>query len=138
MPAGEAGGEVDVLPAGADGAREVVRLDREIHAAVSLIDADAEHDRRLHGVHDVLNRIVIPLHEIDLLAAELVLDCGDAALLHADAGADRVNPLVLRKERDLGAPCLGHAGNRLDLNEVLTDFRDLLPHDLGQELRIGP
>ena len=138
MPAGKAGREVDVLTAGADGAGEVVLLDREIHAVLDLVNPDAEHDSGLHGVHHILNRIVIPLYEIDLLAAELVLDRGDAALLHADAGADGVNPLVLREERDLGAHCLGHAGNRLDLNEVLTDFRDLLPHDLGQELRIGP
>ena len=138
MPAGKAGREVDVLTAGADGAGEVVLLDREIHAVLDLVNPDAEHDSGLHGVHHILNRIVIPLYEIDLLAAELVLDRGDAALLHADAGADGVNPLVLREERDLGSPCLGHAGNRLDLDEVLPDLRDLLPHDLGQELRIGP
>jgi hypothetical protein len=62
--------------------------------------------------------------DVDLLAAQLVDDHAHAPPRGADAGADRVDVVVVRPHRDLRAvPWL--AGARLDLDDAVGDLRHL-------------
>ncbi len=44
---------------------------------------------------DVLGRVLRPRHDVDLLAAQLLHDRLDARAAHADAGADRIDVVVV-------------------------------------------
>ena len=54
-------------------------------------------------VDDELRRIVRKQDDVDALAGELVGHRGHARAAHADAGALRVEPRIVRLHRDLGA-----------------------------------
>ena len=77
-----------------------------------------------------------PRDDVDLLALQLADHRLNAAAAHADAGADRVDAAVAGDHRDLGAAA-GIAGDRLDLDDAVVDFRHLLGEQLGHELRMG-
>ena len=53
--------------------------------------------------HDEVGRVVAVGNDVDLLAAELVHDLTDAHAACADARADRVDVLVVRRDRELRA-----------------------------------
>ncbi len=68
--------------------------------------------------------VVVPRDDVDLLAAELGDDGLDARAALADGGADRVEPLLARRDGDLGAAA-GLAGDRPDLDGAAVDLGDL-------------
>ena len=70
-----------------------------------------------------------PRDDVDLLALQLLDDGLDAAALHADAGADRVDRAVVADDADLGAAA-GVAGRGLDLDDAVVN----LGHFLGEQL----
>ena len=55
---------------------------------------------------------------------------------HADAGADRIDRAVARDDGDLGARTR-IAGDRLDLDDAVVDFRHFHGEQLRHELRMG-
>ena len=88
------------------------------------------------GVDDEGGGIGRPGDDVDLLADQL-LDHGlDTAAAHADAGAHRVDRVVLGDHRDL-RPAARIAGHRLDLDDAVVDLRHLLLEQLRHELRMG-
>src|SRR5262249_31990709 len=74
--------------------------------------------------------------DVDLLALQLVHHGLHARAAHTDASADRIDGGVARDHADLGARA-GIAGDRLDLDDAVIDFRHFLREQLGHELRMG-
>src|SRR5512143_1457766 len=96
------------------------------------VDADALDLGGRDRVADEASRVVIVRDDVDLLAAQLLDDRLDAAALHADARADRVDVAVARRHRDLGAGArLARA--RLDAHDLLVDLGDLLLEQLLEQ-----
>src|SRR5690606_9884054 len=60
----------------------------------------------------------------------------NAGAAHADAGADRIDGSVTRHNRDLGAGTR-IAGNRLDFDDAVVDFRHFHGEKLRHEGRMG-
>ena len=87
-------------------------------------------------VDDEARRIRVPLDDVDLLALQLVDDGLDARAAHADASTDRIDRGILRNDGDLGAAA-GVAGDRLDLDDAVVDFRHFLREQLRHELGPG-
>ena len=100
---GQLAGEADVLAAAADGQAQLVIGDDHFDAAFLLVDDDAADGRRLEAVDDEGGEVLGPRDDVDLLALQLLDDRLDAAALHADAGADRVDRAVVADDADLGA-----------------------------------
>src|SRR5467141_722994 len=125
LPAGELGGEPHVLAVAPDRHREVF-----------LVDHDRGHLGGRQGPDDELRRIGRPQHDVDTLAGELLRHGLHARAAHADAGADRVDALVVGKDGDLRAhPRIARRG--LDLEQAFLDLRHLELEQLHDELRRG-
>jgi hypothetical protein len=77
-----------------------------------------------------------PRNDVDLLALQFADDRLDAAAAHADAGADRVDRGIAADHGDLGARARV-AGDRLDLDDAVVDFRHFHGEQLRHELRMG-
>ncbi len=77
-------------------------------------------------------------HDVDLLAAQLVDDLAHTHAPRADARADRVDVLVVRRDRDLG-PVSGLARDRADLDDTVDELRYLefeeAAHETGVRAR---
>jgi hypothetical protein len=131
-PAGELRREPDVLALLADRQRQLVVGDDQLHAVALGVDDDARHLGRGDRVAHEARRIVVVGDDVDLLAAQLLDHRLDAAALHADAGADRVDVAIARRHRDLGAGA-GLAGRGLDADDLLEDLRDLLLEQLLEQ-----
>src|SRR5690606_24899480 len=137
LPAGELGRQAHVLAAGADGLREVLGVDHDIHGVLVFVDHDGFNMRRRQRADDELGGVFRPQHDVYLFAAQFVADGGDARTAHADASADRIDTLVVGDDRDLGA----HAGvsrRRLDLEQALFDFRHFVLKQLADEVGRRP
>src|SRR4029077_8910192 len=90
-PAGQLGGEPDVLALLADGERQLLVLDDDFHHALAVVDnRDALHLGRAQPVGHEGDRILRPFDDVDLLAAELADDRLHAGALPGDAGADLI------------------------------------------------
>ncbi len=59
-----------------------------------------------------------------------------ARTTHTDAGADRIDAGIAADHGDLGARAR-IAGDRLDLDDAVIDFRHFLSEQLRHELRMG-
>src|SRR5262249_34974983 len=121
---GQLGGEPRVLPLLADRERELALRGDHRRRPVALLDVDAHHLGRAQGVGDEHRRVAVPRHDVDLLTVELVDDVVDAAAAYADAGADRVDPLLARVDGNFRARA-GLAGDRLDLDDAVVDLGHL-------------
>ena len=78
-------------------------IDHHVHRVLLFIDHDRLHVGRRQRTDDKLGRILRPQDDVDALAGKLVGHGVDARAAHAHAGADRVDTLVVRLHRDLGA-----------------------------------
>ena len=134
LPPGELGGEPDVLAEPADRDREVLLVDDDVHAVLFLVDDDRRDLGGRERVDDELRRVFREQDDVDALAGELVGHRGDARAAHADAGALRIEPRVVRLDRDLGADA-GVARGGLDLDQPLLDLGNLELEQAHQELR---
>src|SRR5690606_17717328 len=103
LPAGQFGGQADILPSGADRLRQVFSVNDDVHGTLVFIDDDGFHMRGRQGPNDEFSRIVGPQDDVDLFSTELITHCGDARTTHADAGADRVDALVIGDNRNFSA-----------------------------------
>ena len=100
-----------------------------------FVEHDLRHFRRRQRVHDERGDVGRPRNDVDLLALQLVHHRLHARAAHADAGADRIDRGIARDHGDLGARS-GIAGDRLDLDDAVIDFRHFLREQLGRELRM--
>src|SRR6185436_20616850 len=105
-----------------------------VHRVFFFVDDDRLHFGRRHRVDDELGRIVVPQHDVDTLAIQLVRYRLHARTAHADARADRIGTAVVRHDRDLRAVA-GVAGGALDLDQALADFRHFDPEQFDHEFR---
>ncbi|MCY1173470.1 hypothetical protein D9M73_136300 [compost metagenome] len=87
-----------------------------------LVDDDRRHLGRGHGVDHELCGVVIPQHDVHTLAAQLAGYGLDAGTAHADAGALRVDALVLGANSDLGARTRVTGGGH-HFNQTFSNFR---------------
>ena len=136
VPAGEVGREPDVLPAPADGKRELLIRHHHLDTLRFLVEHDLGHLGRRERVDDERRRIGRPLNDVDLLALELADDRLHAGAAHADAGADGIDAAVVGMNGDLGAAA-GVAGHGVDLDDAVVDLRHFLGEELGHEVRVG-
>ena len=81
-------------------------------------------------------RVGVPLDDVDLLALQFADHRLDARTPHANAGADGVNARVVGNHGDLGARA-GIPGHRLDLDDAVVNFRNLLGKQLGHEVGVA-
>src|SRR5690606_28704524 len=126
LVAGELRGEADVLAAAADGHRDLVGGDGDAGArGVQLVvDLDGDGLGRRQRPLDELDGVRRPRDHVDVLVAELADDGVDPGALHADAGADGVDAVVVADDGDLRAVArLAHDG--LDLDDAVVDLGHL-------------
>src|SRR3546814_2093874 len=85
----------DILAAEADGEAELIVGNDDFDAAVILVDDDALHRCGLERVDDEGRGVFGPGDDVDLFALHFLDDRLDAAALHADARADRIDAAVI-------------------------------------------
>ena len=133
---GQLAGEADVLAAAADREAELVVGDDDLDAAFLLVDDDPADRRRLERVDDERRQVLRPRDDVDLLALQLLNHGLDAAALHSDAGADRIDRAVVADDADLGAAA-GVAGRGLDLDDAVVNLGHFLGEQLLHEVGVG-
>ena len=84
---------------------------------------------------DEAGGLLVVGNDVDLLAAELGDDHADARAARADAGADRIDAVGVRDDRDLRAEA-GLAGDADDLDELVGDLGHLEREQLLDQLRV--
>ena len=102
-----------------------------------LVNDNRLHFRRCHRIDDELGVVVIPQHDIDALAIELVRHRLHARAAHADAGTDRIGTMVMGKHGNLGAVA-GIARAAFDLDQTLTYFGNFELEQLDHEFWCRP
>lgn len=81
-------------------------------------------------------RVLIPVHDIDLLTAQLFHDSIDAGTIHTYTGADSIYIGVIAPYSDLGtASCL--SGNALDLYGTVLDLGNFGLEQSLYQFRMG-
>src|SRR3989442_1963801 len=124
----------------ADGEGElVVRHDDEHRAGLPALVRRAEGDRGILGWREGPRHegggVGRPLHDVDLLAAQLPADALDARAAKPHAGADGIDVALGGDHGDLGAlPRLPR--RRLDLYDALGDLGNLGLEEAHEEARI--
>src|SRR5690606_18786427 len=136
VEAGQLRGEAHVLAAPADRQRQLFVGHHHLDLAALFVDHDLRDFGRLKGVHEEGCLILVPRDDVDLFALQLVDDRLHARAPHADAGADRVDRVVIGNDADLGAAA-GVAGHGLDLDDAVVDFRHFHLEQFRHELRVG-
>src|SRR5215213_8636768 len=102
-PAGQAGGEPRVLALAADRQRQLVVRHDHGRLAVLVVDEHLAHARGAQRLGDEPGRLVVVRDDVDLLAAELGDDHPHARAARPDAGADWIDAVRVRDDRDLRA-----------------------------------
>src|SRR5205814_3957495 len=101
--------------------------------ALFLVDHDAADGCRLERVDDERGKVLAPRNDVDLFALKLLDDCLDAAALHADAGANRIDRAAVADHADLGAAARVARG-RLDFDDAVVNLRYFLSEELLHEV----
>ena len=107
----------------------------DFDALAILVEHDLGDFGRRQRVDDEGRDVLRPRNDVDLLALQFVHHRLHARAAHADAGADRIDRGIARNHRDLGARAR-IAGDRLDLDDAVIDFRHFLREQLRHELRM--
>ena len=136
LPAGELGGEADVLALASDGEGELAIGDDGAGSLVDLVEVHLEDLGRAEGVGDEVLGFVFPLDDVYVLALKLVDDVLNAETTEADAGADGVDPLLARGNGHLAAGA-GFAGNGLDFDDAVEDFGDFALEETADEVAVS-
>src|SRR5918995_3636273 len=135
-PAGEPGGEAGVLALAADRQRELVVGHDHRRLLVLVVDEHLAHARGAERLGDEAGRLVVVGDDVDLLAAQLGDDHAHARAARADAGADRVDAVGVRDDRDLRAVA-GLAGDVGDLHQTVGDLGHLELEQALDQLRVA-
>ena len=104
--------------------------------ALGLVQSNLAHPRRLQGRLDELDGVVAVRHHVDALTAQLVRDVANTTTARADAGADGVDHVIVRRHRDLAA-VTGFARQGLDLHDAVGDLGHFDFEELGHQRRVG-
>ena len=123
-PAGQLGRQPGVLSLAPDRQRELVVGDDDGRLLVRVVDEDLAHAGRRQRLGDEPGGLLVVGNDVDLLAAQLGNDHAHPRAPGADAGADRVDPVGVGDDGDLGAVA-GLAGDPDDLDQVVGDLGDL-------------
>ena len=91
VPAGKLRGEPHVLPAPADGQRQLLIGNDHLDALFVFVEHHFGDFRRRQRVHHEGGDVGRPRNDVDLLALQFVHHRLHARAAHADAGADRVD-----------------------------------------------
>src|SRR6185312_13901522 len=132
-PPGQAMGQAGVQALLADRERELAVGHHHGRLAVVVVDVHLAHLGRRERLGDEPGRLVVPRDDVDLLAAQLRHDHAHTRPAGADAGADRIDALHARLDRDLGA-IAGLAGDGADVHEAVGDLGHLELEQLPDEL----
>src|SRR5207302_7196520 len=89
------------------------------------------------GVGHQLGRVVGPGDDIDPLRPQLADDAADPDTTWTDAGTDRVDALLVGRDRDLGADSR-FASQRPDDNGAGRQLRDLELEQPADQCLVGP
>ena len=134
--AGEAGGEAGVLALLADRQAELVVGHDDVGLGAVLGDDDlVDLGRRQRLGHEV-GEVLAERDDVDLLAAQFVDDHADTAAAGADAGADRIDVVVVPPHGDLRAVAW-FAGAGLDLDDAVGDLGNLELEQPLDQTRVG-
>src|ERR1041384_476808 len=125
-----------VAPALPDRLRELVLEDVDRRALLRLVEDHLRDFRGLQRVLDEFLRIVAPADDVDVLAVELVDDVPDAAAANADAGAEAVDAVVGRVDRDFRA-IARLARDALDDDRTVADLGDFELEEAADEILMG-
>src|SRR6185437_879855 len=132
-PAGQPVGEAGVLALLADGQRKLAVRHHHGGLLGGIVDVDLAHLGRGQRLGHEPGRLVVPGDDVDLLAAQLRYDHPHARTARADAGADRIDALHARLDRDLGAVA-GLAGDGADRDQPVGDLRHLQLEQLADQV----
>ena len=99
-----------------------------------FIDDDGRDFGRCQRTDHELRRIGRPQHDVDVFAADLVTDGGDARTAQANAGTDRIDPRVVGLDGDLGAQT-GVAGTGLQFHQAVGNLRHFHLEQANDEFR---
>src|SRR5215217_4882566 len=135
-PAGQPRGEPRVLALTPDGEGELVIGHDHRRLAAVVVDEHLAYARRAEGLGHETGRLLVVGDDVDLLAPQLGDDHAHARAARADAGADRVDAVGVRDDRDLGAVArlARHVG---DLHQPVGDLRHLELEQLLDQLRVA-
>ena len=136
LPARQARGEPGVEAVLADRERELVVRDDDGRLARVVVDVDLAHAGRRERLGDEPGRLGVPRDDVDLLAAQLGHDHAHPRASRADAGADRVDALGVRLDRDLRAVAR-LARDAADLDETVGDLGNLELEQRLDQLRVA-
>jgi hypothetical protein len=100
---GQLRGKAHVLTTTADGEAQLLIRHHDLDLAGVFIENNLRHLGGLQRVHQEGRRILVPRDDVDLLALKLVDDRLHAGTAHTDAGADRVDGVVVGNHGDLRA-----------------------------------
>ena len=98
----------------ANGNRQVFLVHHHIHGVALFVHHDGADVGRGQSANHKLRRVFAPQHNVYPLACQLGGDTVDARTTHTNAGAYRVNPLVVAEHRNFGARA-GVTGAGFDL-----------------------
>src|SRR5262249_38979856 len=101
LPARETRGEASVHALLADRECELVVGDDDGRLARVVVEIHLADPRGRERLRDEPRRLGVPRDDVDLLAAELGHDHAHARTARADAGADGIDTLGVRLDRDL-------------------------------------
>src|ERR1700674_3310286 len=123
LPAQQLRRQPHVLPFFPDRKRELRVVHHHFQMLVRRIhNRHAAHFRRLQRLLRERNRILVILDDVDLFPAQLADDRLHPHALHAHAGSDRIDVLVLRHHCDLRA-LARFPRNRPDHHRAVINFR---------------
>ncbi len=114
-------GETRILPLLADGQGELEVRNDDLGGAGLRVNPDLLDLRRRQCLGHEIVGILGEGDDVDLLAVQLVDDHTDARATSADAGADRIDVLVIGPDGDLGAMS-GFTGAGLEFDDAVRDL----------------
>src|SRR5215212_2233195 len=124
FPVCQLDGEAGVLTLATDSQRELVVRHDHLGLLLILVQVDLANARRAQSLSYEARGLGVPLDDVYLLVPELGDYSSHAAPPRADAGPDRVYPLLLRPYPDLRAQS-SLAGYGLDLHQPVVYLRHL-------------
>ena len=136
FPAGQAGGQPDVLPPLADGQGQLFVRDYDFHGPVDLIDDHPDDFRRRQGVANKLGLIRVPGDDVDLFPPQFLDHILHPVAFHAHAGSHRVDVPVFGDNGNFG-PAPRFPDHIHDPDDLLGDLRDLHLKQGRQKLGMG-
>src|SRR5437870_108154 len=136
-PAGELCGKARVLALLADRQAELSFGYDHVGDLVLLVDADIQHFRRRKSLGHVLRWILVPQHDVHLLAVELGHDRLDPRSKLTHGRSLGVAALLAALPRD-PRPAAGLPGDAADHGCAVVDLGDLHLHQAAQKAAMRP